>query len=214
MIGPDGPGLNEFQRRRADALAELGYVALAFDVHGGRWFTDPQEMLARVTPLLAGPDRMRGIGHAALDVLRAETRTDPDRIAAIGYGTASCTSHAAAAAGPVGADVGSRLTDAERRGLTALFRSDVNPCGTFRLDMDARLDPGSAVAVPHPRTPAGAAIRSATELRRMTCRPHRRSHERGRLAGARRGRLRLKDRAGAPLAVTSGQLSIRDPNPA
>ncbi|MFE5097633.1 Tn3 family transposase [Streptomyces sp. NPDC056638] len=58
----------------------------------------------------------------------------------------------------------SRLTDEERRGLTALFRSDVNPCGTFRLDMDARLDPGSAVAVPHPRTPAGAAIRSATEL--------------------------------------------------
>lgn len=44
-------------------------------------------MLARVTPLLADPDRMRGIGHAALDVLRAEPRTDPDRIAAIGYGT-------------------------------------------------------------------------------------------------------------------------------
>ncbi|GAA2217361.1 hypothetical protein GCM10010360_35640 [Streptomyces nogalater] len=31
--------------------------------------------------------RMRGIGHAALDVLRAEPRTDPDRIAAVGYGT-------------------------------------------------------------------------------------------------------------------------------
>jgi dienelactone hydrolase len=67
--------------------AELGYVALAFDIHGGRWFTDPQEMLARCMPLLADPDRMRGIGHAALDVLRAEPRTDPDRIAAIGYGT-------------------------------------------------------------------------------------------------------------------------------
>lgn len=87
LIGPEGPGLNEFQRRRADALAELGYVALAFDLHGGRWFTDPQEMLARVTPLLADPDRLRDIGHAALDVLRAEPRTDPDRIGAIGYGT-------------------------------------------------------------------------------------------------------------------------------
>jgi dienelactone hydrolase len=87
LVGPEGPGLNDFQRRRADALAELGYVALAFDLHGGRWFTDPEEMLARVTPLLADPDRMRGIGHAALDVLRAEPRTDPDRIAAIGYGT-------------------------------------------------------------------------------------------------------------------------------
>ncbi|MEU1423537.1 dienelactone hydrolase family protein [Kitasatospora sp. NPDC005751] len=88
LIGPEGPGLNDFQRRRADALAQLGYVALAFDLHGGgHWFTDPQEMLARVMPLLADPGRMRGIGHAALDVLRAEPRTDPDRIAAIGYGT-------------------------------------------------------------------------------------------------------------------------------
>ncbi|MFC0601732.1 dienelactone hydrolase family protein [Streptomyces palmae] len=87
LIGPEGPGLSDFQRRRADALAELGYVALAFDLHGGRWIADPQEMLDRVMPLLADPDRMRGIGHAALDVLRAEPRTDPDRIAAIGYGT-------------------------------------------------------------------------------------------------------------------------------
>ncbi|MFI8194893.1 dienelactone hydrolase family protein [Streptomyces sp. NPDC085946] len=38
-------------------------------------------------PLLADPDRMRRIGHAALDELRTEPRTDPDRIAAIGYGT-------------------------------------------------------------------------------------------------------------------------------
>ncbi|MER6139334.1 dienelactone hydrolase family protein [Streptomyces sparsogenes] len=87
LLGPEGPGLNDFQRRRADALAELGYVTLAFDINGGRWFTDPEEMLARLTPLLADPDRMRGIGHAALDVLLAEPRTDPDRIAAIGYGT-------------------------------------------------------------------------------------------------------------------------------
>lgn len=87
LIGPEGPGLNDFQRHRADALAELGYVAFLFDINGGRWFTDPEEMLARIDPLLADPDRMRGIGHAALDVLRAEPRTDPDRIAAIGYGT-------------------------------------------------------------------------------------------------------------------------------
>jgi dienelactone hydrolase len=87
LLGPEGTGIDDVQRRRADALAELGYVALAFDIHGGRWFTDPEEMLARCMPLLADPDRMRGIGHAALDVLRAEPRTDPERIAAIGYGT-------------------------------------------------------------------------------------------------------------------------------
>lgn len=87
LIGPEGPGLNDFQRRRADALAERGYVALAFDLHGGRWFTDPDEMLARVMPLLADPERLRDLGHAALGVLTAEPRTDPDRVAAIGYGT-------------------------------------------------------------------------------------------------------------------------------
>lgn len=87
LLGPEGLGLNDLQRRRADALAELGYVALAFDINGGRVLADPEEMLAHVTPLLASPDRMRDIGHAALDVLRAEPRTDPERIAAIGYGT-------------------------------------------------------------------------------------------------------------------------------
>jgi dienelactone hydrolase len=87
LIGPEGTGLDDVQRARADALAELGYVALAFDIHGGRWFTDPEEMLARCMPLLADHDRMRDIGYAALDVLHAEPRTDPGRIAAFGYGT-------------------------------------------------------------------------------------------------------------------------------
>ena len=87
LIGPEGPGLNDFQRRRADALAELGYVAFAFDHNGGRWFSDPAEMLAYLTPLLADPGRMLAMGRAALDVVRAEPRTDPERIAAVGYGT-------------------------------------------------------------------------------------------------------------------------------
>src|SRR5581483_8395236 len=87
LIGPEGTGTDDVQRCRADALAELGYVAFAFDIHGGRWFTDPEEMLERCMPLLADPDRMREIGQAALDVVRAEPATDPDRIAALGYGT-------------------------------------------------------------------------------------------------------------------------------
>ncbi|RXS87579.1 dienelactone hydrolase family protein [Streptomyces sp. TM32] len=87
LVGPEGAGLNDFQRRRADTLAELGYVALAFDINGGHWFSDPEEMLAHALPLLADPDRIRDIGHAALKVLCAEPRTDPDRIAAVGYGT-------------------------------------------------------------------------------------------------------------------------------
>ncbi|MEU9362623.1 dienelactone hydrolase family protein, partial [Streptomyces sp. NPDC048301] len=64
LIGPEGMGVSDVERRRADALAELGYVALAFDLHGGRYLGDPEEMLARCLPLLADPGRMRGIGHA------------------------------------------------------------------------------------------------------------------------------------------------------
>ncbi|MYQ57402.1 MULTISPECIES: dienelactone hydrolase family protein [unclassified Streptomyces] len=87
LLGPEGPGLGDAERGRAEALAELGYVALAFDLHGGQYLGTPAHMLARCLPLLADPGRLRGIGHAALDVLTAEPRTDPARVAAIGYGT-------------------------------------------------------------------------------------------------------------------------------
>ncbi|WP_234326733.1 transposase [Streptomyces sp. NRRL S-337] len=43
-----------------------------------------------------------------------------------------------------------KLTDEDRRGLTAMFWSNVHPYGTFRLDMDKRLDLVPATAVPRP----------------------------------------------------------------
>ncbi|MFE9613538.1 hypothetical protein [Streptomyces sp. NPDC006012] len=55
------------------------------------------------------------------------------------------------------------LTHEDWRGLTALFWSNVNPHGTFRLDMNKRLDLGPATAVPYPRAPADTASRSRTE---------------------------------------------------
>jgi dienelactone hydrolase len=87
LIGHDGIGLEDYQRGRADDLAEHGYIALAMDYHAGRtFFGDPQAMLARVMPLLADPTRMRAIGHAALDVLLAAPGADRNQLAAIGYG--------------------------------------------------------------------------------------------------------------------------------
>jgi dienelactone hydrolase len=87
LIGHDGIGLDDYQRRRADHLAERGYAALAMDYHGGQYFSgDPEAMLARVLPLIADPDRMRAIGRAALDVLLAVPGINPDRLAALGYG--------------------------------------------------------------------------------------------------------------------------------
>ena len=87
LIGHDGVGLDEYQRQRADDLAAHGYLALAMDYNGGEVFFDrPDAMLARVMPLLADVERMRAIGHAALDILLALPGVDPDRIAALGYG--------------------------------------------------------------------------------------------------------------------------------
>ena len=87
LIGHDGIGLDDYQRGRADVLAEHGYIALAMDYHGGRtFFGDPQAMLARVMPLLSDPDRIHAIGRAALDVLLDVPGVDRGRLAALGYG--------------------------------------------------------------------------------------------------------------------------------
>lgn len=86
LIAHDGIGLNDFQRHFAEDLADRGYVALAMEYHGGRWFSDHEALLARVLPLIADPDRMRAIGRAALDVLLAEPGVDSGRIAGVGFG--------------------------------------------------------------------------------------------------------------------------------
>ncbi|MFI8191921.1 Tn3 family transposase [Streptomyces sp. NPDC085946] len=49
------------------------------------------------------------------------------------------------------------LTDADRRALSPLFWTRVNPCGRFELDMNRRLDLDLTArdAVPRPRAPEG-----------------------------------------------------------
>lgn len=58
-----------------------------------------------------------------------------------------------------------KLSDEDRRGLTALFWSNINPYGTFRLEMDKRLGLAPLLSVPRPRTPAGASDRALAEPR-------------------------------------------------
>lgn len=99
LLAHDGIGLNDFQRHYADDLAERGYLTLAMEYHGGRWFSNPDEMLARCLPLIADPDRMQAIGRAALEVLLAEPGADPDRLAAVGLGTGGSTALELARAG-------------------------------------------------------------------------------------------------------------------
>ncbi|GHI10200.1 hypothetical protein Scel_85210 [Streptomyces cellostaticus] len=57
-----------------------------------------------------------------------------------------------------------KLSDEDRRGLTALFWSNINPYGTFRLDMEKRLDLGLSVSVPRPRSPESASALPAERV--------------------------------------------------
>jgi dienelactone hydrolase len=85
LIAHEANGLDDYQKGRARQLAELGFVAFALDYQGGG--TPPEFSIAqaRTAALWEDADRMRAVGHAGLDVLRAEPATDPAKIAAIGY---------------------------------------------------------------------------------------------------------------------------------
>jgi dienelactone hydrolase len=86
LIAHEGNGLDEFQRTRPERLAELGYVAFALDYYGGgQVFTDPAQMMDRVGKFGADLDYVREVGNAGLEILTNEPRTDPARLAGIGY---------------------------------------------------------------------------------------------------------------------------------
>ena len=86
LVAHGAGGLDDHCRSRAEALAELGYVALAIDYHGGgRVYTDPAELQARLEAIGSDPDRLRALGQAGLAALLAQERVDRTRIAAVGY---------------------------------------------------------------------------------------------------------------------------------
>jgi len=79
-------GLNEYAKRRARMLAELGYVAFAADMYGNDQVTDKpsqaQEWMQEVT---VDPELWRLRAGAGLDQLEASEYVEQDKIAAIGY---------------------------------------------------------------------------------------------------------------------------------
>jgi dienelactone hydrolase len=85
LVCHEGPGLDEHAKQRAERLANLGYVAFALDYHGDGQPLDISEVRSRLTPMMESPEITRGLGHAGLDVLLAHRRTDPSRVAAIGF---------------------------------------------------------------------------------------------------------------------------------
>lgn len=79
-------GLNDYAKKRANLLAELGYVALAADMYGkGIIATDVKRAGELAGGLKGKPQELRARARLALDTLKANEHVDPQRVAAIGY---------------------------------------------------------------------------------------------------------------------------------
>jgi dienelactone hydrolase len=79
-------GLNDYIRRRASMLAELGYIALAVDMYGdGKVADNPSEAGALMNSVLGNMKSGEERFAAAYELLKSQPTVDPDRIAAIGY---------------------------------------------------------------------------------------------------------------------------------
>ncbi len=79
-------GQNEYVRKRARMLAELGYTALALDMYGeGRIADHPDDAKKFSSEVMKNfPVAMERF-LAALEFLKKQPTVDPERIAAIGY---------------------------------------------------------------------------------------------------------------------------------
>lgn len=79
-------GQNEYARKRARMLAELGYTALALDMYGNGKTADHPEDAGKFagevrSNMPVAEDRF----NAALKLLKSQPEVDPNEIAAIGY---------------------------------------------------------------------------------------------------------------------------------
>lgn len=79
-------GLNDYQKRRARQLAELGYVALAADMYGdGRIAADATEAGNLMNGLFADMAGTTARVRAAVEQLSRQSGVDPKRLGAMGY---------------------------------------------------------------------------------------------------------------------------------
>jgi dienelactone hydrolase len=79
-------GLGPYAKKRAEQLAELGYIAFAIDMYGKGVRVETHEEASKLAGIYR-KDRelMRSRAQAGLEVLKAYKMTDSQNIAAIGY---------------------------------------------------------------------------------------------------------------------------------
>ncbi|MBP1699160.1 MAG: dienelactone hydrolase family protein [Deltaproteobacteria bacterium] len=79
-------GHNEYARKRARMLAEMGYAALAVDMYGeGRRAMHPEDAGKFSSELMKNFDTAKARFMAAMEFLKKQPTVDSGRIAAIGY---------------------------------------------------------------------------------------------------------------------------------
>ena len=86
LIVHDSTGLGPYVKKRADALAKLGYVAMAIDMYGvDSRPASSNEASQRAAFLKSNRDLIRDRALVGLGVLTKHPLTDTKRLAAIGY---------------------------------------------------------------------------------------------------------------------------------
>jgi dienelactone hydrolase len=86
MVVHEWTGLGPYVKRRANELAELGYIAFAADIYGKGVRPKDHEEAAKVSGIYFNDRKlMRARAKAGLDVLKNHELTDKSRIAAMGY---------------------------------------------------------------------------------------------------------------------------------
>ena len=79
-------GQNDYARKRAQMLAELGYAALAVDMYGGdKVAAHPEDAQKFSSELMKNFDVAKARFMAAMEFLKQQPMVDSSRIAAIGY---------------------------------------------------------------------------------------------------------------------------------
>ena len=79
-------GHDDFARKKAEKLAELGYVALAVDMYGqGKTANHPEEAMAFSSKVMKNFDTAKARFEAAVETLKADKNVDENKISAIGF---------------------------------------------------------------------------------------------------------------------------------
>lgn len=86
LVFPEWWGLNDYAKKRAEQLAQSGYVALAVDVYGKGVLAKTREEAAKfATALKNDRPALRARANAALTALLARKEVNPKKVGAIGY---------------------------------------------------------------------------------------------------------------------------------